>query len=84
EWLVDYDPASNWGNWTYAAGVGSDPREDRYFNIVKQANQYDGEGAYTRHWCPELAGCPPNLLFQPVMLNDRMREQCNVAPGSYP
>ena len=25
-YLLDYDPCSNWGNWTYSAGVGSDPR----------------------------------------------------------
>jgi deoxyribodipyrimidine photo-lyase len=34
EVLLDYDPASNYGNWNYVAGVGSDPREDRYFNPV--------------------------------------------------
>lgn len=34
--LLDYDVASNWGNWTYGSGVGNDPREDRYFNILKQ------------------------------------------------
>eukprot|EP00741_Cyanophora_paradoxa_P017607 tig00021012_g17007.t1 len=34
--LIDYDPCSNWGNWQYVAGVGNDPREDRYFNVVKQ------------------------------------------------
>ena len=33
EYLLDHDPASNWGNWNYVAGVGSDPREDRYFNV---------------------------------------------------
>jgi len=26
--LIDYDAPSNWGNWQYLAGVGSDPRED--------------------------------------------------------
>ncbi|CAN0507670.1 unnamed protein product, partial [Scytosiphon promiscuus] len=31
EFLLDHDPASNWGNWNYVAGVGFDPREDRYF-----------------------------------------------------
>jgi len=34
--LLDDDPSSNYGNWQYSAGVGSDPREDRYFNVVKQ------------------------------------------------
>lgn len=33
EYLLDYDPASNYGNWNYVAGVGFDPREDRYFSV---------------------------------------------------
>lgn len=53
--LIDYDPASNWGNWNYAAGVGNDPREDRYFNILTQAYRYDENGDYVRHWLPELS-----------------------------
>ena len=48
--LIDYDVCSNYGNWTYAAGVGNDPREDRYFNITKQAQMYDPKGDYVRHW----------------------------------
>lgn len=41
--LIDYDVCSNWGNWAYLAGVGNDPRGDRYFNIDKQANDYDSK-----------------------------------------
>ncbi|KAF8099926.1 hypothetical protein N665_0235s0025 [Sinapis alba] len=48
--LLDYDPCSNYGNWTYGAGVGNDPREDRYFSIPKQAQSYDPEGEYIVHW----------------------------------
>jgi deoxyribodipyrimidine photo-lyase len=48
--LIDYDPASNWGNWNYVAGVGSDPREDRYFNTRTQAQRYDPDGAFVRLW----------------------------------
>lgn len=47
--LVDYDVASNYGNWMYAAGVGNDPR-DRVFNTKKQAGMYDGDGAYRKLW----------------------------------
>jgi deoxyribodipyrimidine photo-lyase len=47
--LVDYDVASNYGNWMYAAGVGNDPR-DRVFNTKKQANNYDGDGSYRKLW----------------------------------
>lgn len=43
EQLIDYDPASNWGNWQYLAGVGTDPRGKRAFNIAKQQAQYDPE-----------------------------------------
>jgi deoxyribodipyrimidine photo-lyase len=50
EKLIDYCPASNWGNWAYVAGVGNDPREDRYFNIAKQAQTYDPKGAYVAYW----------------------------------
>ena len=38
EMLIDFDCASNWGNWSYLAGVGTDPR-DRSFNIQKQAQK---------------------------------------------
>ncbi len=38
--LLDYDTCSNYGNWLYVAGVGTDPREDRYFNVIKQATMY--------------------------------------------
>ncbi len=71
--LVDYDPCSNYGNWNYVAGVGSDPREDRYFNISLQAKKYDPEGKYMRHWLPELKDAPLEFLFNPF----------KVDPGDY-
>jgi deoxyribodipyrimidine photo-lyase len=48
--LIDYDVCSNWANWAYVAGVGNDPRGNRYFNIDKQAEIYDPEGKYRRLW----------------------------------
>ena len=52
--LIDYDPCSNWGNWCYLAGVGNDPRENRYFNTQKQAEQYDADGAYRKLWLTKV------------------------------
>ncbi|TAE72547.1 MAG: DASH family cryptochrome [Bacteroidetes bacterium] len=52
--LIDYDVCSNWGNWIYIAGVGNDPREDRYFNILVQGKRYDEKGKYIKYWLPEL------------------------------
>lgn len=48
--LIDYDPASNWGNWQYIAGVGADPRGGRHFNLEKQAAQFDPHNAYVKKW----------------------------------
>lgn len=48
--LIDYDPASNYGNWQYVAGVGNDPRPNRIFNMTRQAEMYDPDGLYQRFW----------------------------------
>jgi deoxyribodipyrimidine photo-lyase len=48
--LIDYDVCSNWGNWTYLAGVGNDPRGNRYFNIEKQATDYDKDKSFRKLW----------------------------------
>ena len=50
EQLIDYDVCSNWGNWAYLAGVGNDPRGHRYFNIEKQANDYDKNHMFRNLW----------------------------------
>ena len=48
--LIDYDPGSNWGNWNYIAGVGNDPRKNRYFNVESQAAKYDPKNEYINLW----------------------------------
>ena len=61
--LIDYDVCSNYGNWAYLAGVGNDPRENRVFNIFKQAKDYDPLAAYMKHWLPELKNEPKEVFF---------------------
>jgi deoxyribodipyrimidine photo-lyase len=80
--LIDYDPCSNWGNWNYVAGVGSDPREDRYFNILTQARNYDPNGDYVRLWCPELSEIPKEKIHRPDLLTANERHQWRV--NGYP
>ena len=48
--LIDYDVCSNWGNLAYLAGVGNDPRGHRYFNIEKQAADYDKNKLFRNLW----------------------------------
>lgn len=48
--LIDFDVASNWGNWQYLAGVGSDPRGHRQFNLNKQTEIYDPKRRFVDSW----------------------------------
>lgn len=69
EHLIDYDPASNWGNWTYLAAVANNPRYKQLFNALRQARQYDPEAAYVSLWLPELRHVPVQLRHTPFLLN---------------
>ena len=46
--LLDYNPASNYGNWVYQAYVGNDSSY-RIFDIQKQSNMYNGDD-YINKW----------------------------------
>ena len=82
--LVDYDVCSNWGNWAYNSGVGHDPR-DRYFNIVKQAKRYDGDGEYVRYWLPELEDVPDEYVHEPHRMSREEQEAAGCILGAdYP
>jgi deoxyribodipyrimidine photo-lyase len=82
--LVDYDPCSNWGNWAYVAGVGNDPRA-RYFNAIKQANDYDKRGQFVKSWIPELAQFDPKFLHTPYLLSKDQWQLFGVKPNvDYP
>ncbi|MEK9727121.1 MAG: DASH family cryptochrome [Candidatus Margulisiibacteriota bacterium] len=48
-YLIDYDVASNIGNWMYIAGVGNS-RQVRAFNVVSQQERYDKNLEYTNYW----------------------------------
>jgi deoxyribodipyrimidine photo-lyase len=83
--LIDYDVCSNWGNWNYSAGVGNDARGFRFFNITKQAKDYDPTGAYVKHWCPELAALPAAKIHEPWKLDAAEQKRFGVRLGvDYP
>jgi len=82
--LIDYDPASNYGNWAYIAGVGNDSR-NRSFDVLGQAKRYDSEAAYVTHWLPELDALPPAAAHEPWQLTPADQAEYGVELGiDYP
>lgn len=48
--LMDYDVYSNYGNWAYQSGRGTDSRVNRRFNLIKQAEKFDADGSFRKKW----------------------------------
>ena len=64
--LVDADLASNSAGWQWAAGSGADAAPYfRIFNPVRQAERFDPQGDYVRHYVPELADMPAKHIHAP-------------------
>lgn len=53
--LLDYELASNNGNWQWAAGTGCDAAPwFRVFNPLLQAKKFDKDNIYIKQWVPEF------------------------------
>jgi deoxyribodipyrimidine photo-lyase len=53
--LLDYELASNNGNWQWAAGTGCDAAPYfRVFNPSEQTRRFDPQLRYVKRWVPEL------------------------------
>jgi deoxyribodipyrimidine photo-lyase len=64
--LVDADLANNAANWQWVAGCGTDSAPYfRVFNPVLQGEKFDGDGAYVRHWVPEIANLEDDWIHKP-------------------
>ncbi|QGN06108.1 DASH family cryptochrome [Halorhabdus sp. CBA1104] len=82
--LLDYDPASNYGNWAYIAKVGNDSREGG-FDVLSQAERYDPGAEYITQWCPALDGLIAEYAREPWRMNDREQRDRGVVLGEdYP
>ena len=70
--LVDYDPASNNGNWQAISGTGVDMKP--YFRDMNpwiQSAKFDKDCVYIKKWVPELANVEPRDIHKwYIMCND--------------
>ena len=76
--LNNHDVASNWGNWAYIVGVGSDPRIGRKFNIVKKIMDYEPDGWLIRRWCPDLGLTSSPMIHESYWLSEEEKEELGI------
>ncbi|MEM9024085.1 MAG: deoxyribodipyrimidine photo-lyase [Bacteroidota bacterium] len=71
--LLDFDLASNNGNWQWAAGCGCDAAPYfRVFNPELQTKRFDAKHAYIRQWVPEYQELTyPRPLVEHKMARER-------------
>jgi deoxyribodipyrimidine photo-lyase len=84
--LVDADLPNNSMNWQWMAGTGIDSQPFfRVFNPVSQGEKFDRDGAYVRHFVPELARLPDRHLHAPWGAPDTVLAEAGVTLGrDYP
>ncbi|MGZ4993287.1 MAG: cryptochrome/photolyase family protein [Methylobacter sp.] len=65
QYLVDYDPCVNNGNWQWAASTGCDAQPYfRIFNPWLQQLKFDRDCRYIYRWLPELQAFPPETIHR--------------------
>lgn len=73
--LIDYDPASNNGNWQWIASTGADSQQYfRIFNPMMQGKKFDTECIYIKKWIPELADLEPKLIHKWDLIWDKHKD----------
>ncbi|HYQ49158.1 MAG TPA: FAD-binding domain-containing protein, partial [Pseudomonas sp.] len=59
------------GGWQWSASTGTDAVPYfRIFNPVSQSQRFDPQGAFIRHWLPELSGEDEKNIHQPMRTTD--------------
>jgi len=84
--LLDANLANNTLGWQWVAGSGPDAAPYfRIFNPVTQAQRFDPQGLYARHWIPKIAGLPDKYIHAPWTASAAMLADAGIELGrDYP
>ena len=75
--LLDFELASNNGNWQWAAGTGCDAAPYfRVFNPITQQEKFDPDFKYIKKWVPELG---TEKYPKPIVDLSESRDRCILA-----
>ena len=83
EKLLDYELASNNGNWQWSAGCGCDAAPYfRIFNPTTQIQKFDPDHTYIKQWVPELNSLDyPNPMVEHKFARERALKAFKSALG---
>ncbi len=72
QFLVDYDPCVNNGNWQWVASTGSDAQPYfRIFNPWTQQKKFDSACTYIKQWLPAFRNIAPERIHNWDQLGDK-------------
>lgn len=79
--LLDADLAANNGNWQWCASTGTDAMQGyRIFNPALQGKKFDPDGAYVRHFVPELGRVADKWIHEPHLMpvGEQLMASCRI------
>ena len=84
EKLLDYEQASNIGNWQWVAGSGCDAAPYfRVFSPELQAKKFDPKAEYIRRWVPEIGSAKyPSPIVEHSLARERALKAYKDALGA--
>ncbi|KAG9104285.1 hypothetical protein FRC06_004035 [Ceratobasidium sp. 370] len=85
EHLIDWDPASNYGNWMWLSCSAFQSQFLRVYGVASWPAKFDKTGALVRKYIPELQNFPDKYIYEPWLAPDKVQKEAGCIIGKdYP
>ncbi len=81
--FLDFEPGIHYGQ-IQMQSARTGINTIRIYNPVKQSQEHDPKGAFSKRWIPELEGFPENFIHEPWRLTDMERTLYGLEDLKYP
>ncbi|KAG8681518.1 hypothetical protein FRC11_001019, partial [Ceratobasidium sp. 423] len=85
EYLIDWDPASNYGNWMWLSCSAFFTQFLRVYGVATWPSKFDKTGALVRKYIPELQKFPDQYIYEPWLAPKSVQKEAGCIIGKdYP
>ncbi|CAE7232020.1 unnamed protein product [Rhizoctonia solani] len=85
EYLIDWDPASNYGNWMWLSCSAFFSQFLRVYGVATWPSRFDKTGALVRKYIPELQKFPDQYIYEPWLAPISVQKEAGCIIGKdYP